>query len=157
MKKLLLLVVTVGMIHVLQAQDFTKIKNLVLLPHQEEAAKTEIDKMMNDPKAQAKPELWLYRAKIYAGLYADDKLRVKYPGSEAVADDAFQKYYKMDPTFKLLKEYGFQTVAGELYSTSFNQGVGSYNGKNWDSAAYYFKYAVKYSDIIFPNKWGRDT
>jgi len=157
MKKLLLLVVTVGMIHVLQAQDFTKIKNLVLLPHQEEAAKTEIDKMMNDPKAQAKPEFWLYRAKIYAGLYADDKLRVKYPGSEAVADDAFQKYYKMDPTFKLLKEYGFQTVAGELYSTSFNQGVGSYNGKNWDSAAYYFKYAVKYSDIIFQNKWGRDT
>jgi tetratricopeptide (TPR) repeat protein len=157
MKKLLLLVAIIGFIQVLHAQDFTKVRNLVLLPNQLEGAKTEIDKLMTDPKAQAKAEGWLWKAKVYAGLYADDKLRAKYPGSEAVADDAFQKYEKMDPTYKLLKENGLQTLAGEMYGTSFNQGVSSYNAKNWDSSAYYFKFAVKYSDIIFQNKWGRDT
>jgi hypothetical protein len=157
MKKLLLLFATIGMVHVLPAQDFTKVKNFILLPNQQEAAKTEIDKLMNDPKAQSKAEGWLFKAKVYASLYADDKLRAKYPGSEAVADDAFQKYSKLDPTYKILKDYGFQTLAGDLYSTSFNQGVASYNNKNWDSSAYYFKYAVKYSDVIFQNKWGRDT
>ncbi|HTQ27927.1 MAG TPA: hypothetical protein VMI35_07355 [Puia sp.] len=157
MKKLLLLVVIIGYIQALPAQDFGKVKNLVLLPNQQEAAKTEIDKLMNDPKAQAKPEGWLFKSRVYAALYADDKLRAKYPGSEVVSDDAFQKYVKMDPTYKLLKEYGFQTIAGDMYGTSFNQGVSNYNNKNWDSSAYYFSFAVKYSDLIFQNKWGRDT
>jgi len=127
------------------------------MPNQVEPAKTEIDRIMNEPKAQNKPEGWLWKSKIYAAIYADDKLRAKYPGSEAVADAAFEKYQTLDPGMKLLKDKNLQSVAGELYGTSFNQGVSSYNAKKWDSSAYYFKYAVKYSDVIFHNKWGRDT
>ncbi len=157
MKKLLLLVMVIAFVRISHAQDFTKVKNFVFLPNQLELAKTEIDKLMTDPKAQAKPEGWLWKAKVFSGLYADDKLRAKYPGSEAIANDAFQKYVQGDPTMKLLVINGLQTFAGEMYSTSFAQGVKSYNTKVWDSAAYYFRFAVKYSDIIFKNKWGRDS
>lgn len=157
MKKLFLLAMLAAVFQILQAQDFSKVKTYVFLPGKLEDAKTEIDKLMNDPKAQAKPEAWIWKAKVYSGIYADEKLRAKYPGSETIANEAFQKYVQMDPTYKILKDNGLQTFAGDMYSTSFSQGVRTYNTKVWDSAAYYFNYAVKYSDIIFKNKWGRDT
>ena len=157
MKKILLLVTMVAFIQISRAQDFSKVRTSVLLPGQLENAKTEIDKLMADPKAQAKPEGWLWEAKVYSGIYADDKLRAKYPGSEKTANDAFQKYVQGDPTYKILKDNGLQTFAGEMYSTSFGQGVKAYNAKAWDSATYYFTYTVKYSDLIFKNKWGRDS
>ena len=157
MKKLLLLVTIAAFFQIAQAQDFAKVKTSVLLPGKLEDAKTEIDKLMADPKAQAKAEGWIWKAKVYSGIYADENLRAKYPGSEVIANDAFQKYMQMDPSYKILKDNGLQTFAGDMYSTSFSQGVRTYQNKVWDSAAYYFKYAVKYSDIIFKNKWGRDT
>src|SRR5580698_5970439 len=129
MKKLLLLVTVIAFVRISHAQDFTKVKNFVFLPNQLELAKTEIDKLMTDPKAQAKPEAWLWKAKVYSGIYADEKLRAKYPGSENTANDAFQKYAQADPTYKLLKDNGLQTFAGEMYSTSFGQGVRTYNTK----------------------------
>jgi tetratricopeptide (TPR) repeat protein len=157
MKKLLLLATIAAFFQISQAQDFSKVKTAVLLPGQLENAKTEIDKLMNDPKTQVKPEGWIWKAKVYSGIYADEKLRAKYPGSEAIANDAFQKYAQLDPSYKILKDNGLQTFAGDMYGTSFSQGVRTYNTKVWDSAAYYFKYSVKYSDLIFKNKWGRDT
>jgi tetratricopeptide (TPR) repeat protein len=157
MKKLLLFLTVAAIFQISKAQDFTKVKNFILLPGQLENAKTEIDKLMADPKAQAKPEGWILKAKVYSGIYADEKLRAKYPGTEATANDAFLKYTQMDPSYKILKDDGMQTFAGDMYGTSFSQGVRTYNTKVWDSASYYFKYAVKYSDLIFKNKWGRDT
>ena len=133
MKKVFMLIACVAAIQQLTAQDFSKVQTLALMPNQAEPAKTEIDKIMNEPKAQAKPEGWLWKSKIYAAIYADDKLRAKYPGSEAVSDAAFEKYQTLDPSMKLLKDKNLQSIAGELYGTSFNQGVTSYNTKKWDS------------------------
>ncbi|MBS1914921.1 MAG: hypothetical protein JST87_01520 [Bacteroidetes bacterium] len=157
MKKYVLFGMLAMTIHFCTAQDFEKVKKSVILPGQLENAKTEIDKLMNDPKAQAKAEGWMWKAKVYSGIYADEKLRAKYPGAETISNEAFEKYQQMDPTFKILKDNGLQSIAGDIYSTSFNNGVRTYNTKQWDSAGYYFQLAVKYSDIIFKNKWGRDT
>jgi hypothetical protein len=157
MKKLLLLLTILGFLQGTQAQDFSTVKKSVLIPGQIETAKTEIDKLMNEPKAQAKPEGWLWKAKVYSGIYADEKLRAKYPGAEKTANEAFQKYTAGDPTYAILKANGLQTFAGEMYSTSFAQGIRTYYAKNWDSASYYFKFAVNYSDLIFSNKWSRDS
>ena len=157
MKKLLVLVIVIAGFQSSRGQDFNKVKNSVIIPGQLENAKTEIDKVMNDPKAQSKAEGWIWKAKVYSAIYADEKLRAKYPGSETAANAAFQKYAELDPSYKILKDNNLQTFAGDMYGTSFGQGVRTYNTKVWDSAAYYFKYAVKYSDLIFKNKWGRDT
>ena len=86
-------------------------------------------------------------------MYKDDATRAKYPGSEVVADEAFKKYISLDPTFKSLKDIGAQDAPFDIYSASFNIGIKTFNAKKWDSASYYFKYAVYYSDVIFKNKF----
>jgi tetratricopeptide (TPR) repeat protein len=157
MKQILLLAILTGCIHILHAQDFTKVKTSVIVPGQLETAKTSIDKLMQDPKAQAKAEGWMWDMVVYAGLYADDKLRAKYPRPELVADSAFERYHALDPTYKLVVDNSQQTFAGQMYSESFNFGVSTYNQKKYDSSFYFFKLAVKYSDVIFKNKWSKDT
>ena len=152
MKKLFLLAAFAGLCFFVKAQDFTKVKNASIIGHVEDA-KTEIDKLASDPKALAKPDYWIWKSKIYAGLYKDDKFRAKYPGSETIAGEAFTKYMALDPSMKVAKDFGGQDAAFDLYSTSFNQGIRTFNAKNWDSSFYFFKYSVEYSDIIFQNKW----
>jgi len=156
MKKLFLLAAFAGLCFFVKAQDFTKVKNASLIGHVEDS-KTEIDKLASDPKAQAKPDFWMWKAKIYAGLYKDDKFRAKYPGSEAIASEAFNKYVSLDTSMKIAKENGGQDAAFDLYSTSFNQGIRTFNAKKWDSSLYYFKYSVEYSDVIFKNKWSSNN
>ncbi|MFL9484164.1 hypothetical protein ACI6Q2_15390 [Chitinophagaceae bacterium LWZ2-11] len=157
MKKVLFFsMIAAGVMTGVQAQDFKNVQKAVLLK-QTENAKTEIDNVMKDPKAQAKPEGWMYKAEIYAAIYKDPALKVKYPNAEVVADEAFQKYAQLDPSYKIMKDNGAQQAAFDLYGTSFNNGIRTFNSKHWDSASYFFKYAVAYSDVIFKNKWSENT
>ena len=41
----------------------------------------------------------------------------------------------------------------DMYQTCFAEGVRNFNGKRWDSAAYYFTSAVNTYDLIYKNKW----
>lgn len=152
MKKLLLLATFGGLFFLSKAQDYKKVLTPMVLK-QPETAKTEIDKIVADPKAETNPLTWIWKAKVYAALYKDTITRSKYPRSEVVADEAFKKYIKLDPTYKALKEIGAQDAPFDIYQTSFNIGIKTFNLKNWDSSLYYFKYAVYYSDIIFLNKF----
>ncbi len=151
MKKILWILM-ISVAFTAKAQDFKKVSNLVLI-NQMEPAKVELDKLMSDPKAEAKPDGWYYKFKIYAFFYKDDNLRIKYPKPEITADEAYQKYISLEPSLKLLKDNNGQDALFNLYATSFNKGIGSFNTKNWDSASYYFTIAVKYSDVIFQHKF----
>jgi hypothetical protein len=152
MRKLFLLAAFVGLCSILKAQDFKKVQTASIIGRIEDA-KTELDKLASDSKAQAKPEFWMWKYKIYAGLYKDDKLRSKFPGSEGVADEAFKKYLELDPSIKILKDNDGQTAVFDMYTTSFSQGIRTFNTKKWDSSLYYFNYSITYSDFIFKNKW----
>lgn len=134
------------------AQDFKNLSKLVLLS-QFEPAKVELDKLMSDPKAESKPNGWFYKFKIYSVFYKDEKFKAKYPNAETIADEAFQKYLSLDPSLKFLRENNGQDALYNIYATSFNRGIGTFNDKNWDSAYYYFSYSVRYSDVIFQNKF----
>ena len=158
MKKILFgAIMVAGITNSLSAQDFKKVSNPVLL-NQIEFAKTELDKLMVDPKAQAKPDGWFWKAKIYAYFYSNPSLGAKYPQSQTIADEAYQKYVSLDPSLKILKipENIGQELLFNLYAPSFNSGIGAFNAKNWDSAFYYFSFAVKYSDVIFQNKFSKN-
>jgi len=157
MKKLLLLCSIAGVITTTQAQDYFKtVKNYATLG-QMEGAKTELDKVMADPKAQAKPDGWMWKAKIYAAFFKDSALRYKYPHSEIAADEAFTKYMQQDTALKLMRDMNATDAAFNIYAPAFNNGIRCFTAKLWDSAGYYFTYAVKYSDIIFQHKWGANT
>ena len=139
------------------AQKFDDLKKYTFLPGQEELAKTEIDKMIADPKFQGKAEVWLWKAKVYSVLYKTEKTRAKYPNIEVTANEAYKKYLELDPTMDLLNKNNFRDIPFDIYQTSFGLGVKTYQTKKWDSSAYYFKIAVNYSDIFYQNKWASST
>ncbi len=151
MKKIVVVSMLALAFQFVKAQDFKKVQNATIL-NQFEVAKTELDKIMTDPKAQAAPEGYLWKAKIYGGFLNDAKLAPKYPTAFTIADEAFTKYLELDPSLKILKDKNATDAATNIYSSAYKDGVRTFNAKTWDSAAYYFSYAVKYSDVLFQNK-----
>jgi hypothetical protein len=152
MKKIVVVSMLALAFQMVKAQDFKKLEIIAVLPGKLEDAKVELEKIMADPKAQAKPDGYLWKAKIYSSFLNDPKLAPKYPTAFTIADEAFKKYLELDPSLKVLKEKGLSDAATNIYSSSYKDGVRTFNIKAWDSASYYFKYAVKYSDILFSNK-----
>lgn len=155
MKKLLLLAMLAVTVQMTHAQDLKKVQTNYLINRMEDA-KSEIDKVMADPKQQGKVEAIYWKAKVYAAIYKDAKLQTKYPNALADADEAFKKYSLADSTFVQVKENGAEGFF-DMYGTSYSSGVKVFNDKKWDEAAVYFKAAVDYSDIIFKNKWSNAT
>jgi hypothetical protein len=151
MKKIVVLSLLALTFQITKAQDFKKVENNFLLNRVEDA-KAELDKIMADPKAQAKPDGFLWKARIYSTLNVDVKLQSKYPDAYKIADEAFSKYVELDPSLKILKDKNQTDIARDLYSSAYKDGVRTFNNKVWDSAAVYFSYSVKYSDILFSNK-----
>ncbi len=155
MKKLLLLS-TIAIIAIsTQAQDFKKVNTAVLINKMADA-KTEIDKLSIDPKALAKAEYWYFRSKIYASFVKDAEAMKKYPNLITDVDNAIKKLIELDPNFTLVKERSSDAIF-DMYSYGFNNGIRTFNDKKWDSASYYFGYAVIYSDFLFQNKLTKDT
>jgi len=158
MKKLVMLSTLACFFVITNAQDYKKLIQTPMLLRQTVVAKTEIDKLSSDPKTQTKPETLIWKARVYAALYKDDSLRSKYPGSEVIASDAYQKYMKAEPDMKTIKaNTDLENTVFDIYSTSFKQGIATFNLKKWDSSLYYFSNSVIYSDIIYTNKWTKDS
>jgi hypothetical protein len=137
-----------------QAQELKKVM-LFLQTGKLADAKTEIDKNAVDPKFSSKAETFYWKSRIYAALYKDPVSRAKTPNAKEIADEAFAKYQQLDPSFNFVKEMMPEGPNGyfDMYQTCFAEGVRNFNGKRWDSAAYYFTYSVNTYDIIYKNKW----
>jgi hypothetical protein len=160
MKRLVLLATVYSIALLSSAQDFKKLSTTVTLAvatNNWDAAKTELDKVLADPKAQSKPETYMWKAKVYASFYKSDALRAKYPDALKTADEAFQKYMQLDPSCKIISDANMTDLTFDIYSTSFNAGIRTFNNKVWDSAAFYFGTSVNYIDVIIKNKWTKAT
>lgn len=155
MKKFLLLAMFTVTAHMVFAQDLKKVQTNYLI-NKFEDAKTEVDKVMADPKQSGKVEALYWKAKVYASIFKDDKLREKYPNALKDADEAFQKYLAADPSMAQVKEKGAEAFF-DMYATAFKSGVNNFNSKKWEDAASFFKVAVDYSDIIFKNKFSNSN
>jgi hypothetical protein len=151
MKKILL--ATAMVISVLSAfaqkDPFDNVRKFYLLQKFEDSKK-EIDKNLLDPKFQAMPESYLWKANIYAELYGSDKTRAMYPGAGFEAYKAFEKYRQLDPATKGLKENGYRFIS-LIYSTAFNTGREFFAKSQWDSAFNYFVLAETVGDYITSN------
>jgi hypothetical protein len=93
MKKLQLLSMIVLIALGTNAQDFKKVQTAMLLNKLDDA-KTEIDKLAAEPKAQAKAETYYYKSRVYAALIKDPVASKKYPNLVTDADAAVQKYWR---------------------------------------------------------------
>lgn len=118
-------------------------------------ARAEIDKAIADPKFSGKPEPYYWKSRIYAAIYRDPASREKTPNAKMIADEAFAKYQQLDPSFNFVNEMGQDGPNGyfDMYQACFAEGVRAFNGKKWDSAAYFFTSSVNSYDLIYKNKW----
>ena len=89
-----------------------------------EEAKTEVDKNWTNAKFIAKPEAYLLKASIYAGL-AMTEAKKSTPEAEqliATADEAYTKYKSMEPELGLTSDLVYQNSHVNLYSYYYTAG-----------------------------------
>ena len=155
MKRIFLLVFFAAAVNVTAgAQELKKVMLLTQTGKLADA-KTEIDTAVLDAKYSGKAETYYWKSRIYAAFYKDAALRAKVPNAKEIAEEAFTKYQQLDANFAFVKEIGQDGPNGyfDLYQGSFADGVRCFNGKNWDSAASFFKTSVNTYDLIYKNKW----
>ena len=153
MKKTFLFLLFAAFAFVATAQDYSKVMLNYQLKKYEDA-KSQIDKLSTDSKAQDKPETYLWKAAIYSQLYSDSALAAKYPDAAQQATSAFDTYLQKDSSLKLLKEGNTSAAINGiawLYSTSFNNGKKYFTQSKWPEAFQEFKRASDLSEFINKN------
>jgi len=147
-----------------KAQDYKKVRDALVLAQipgtagqgKLEEAKTQLDKVLADPKAVGKAETYLLQTEILGTIAGNEALKAKYPTADMEALQALKKYLELEPTEAKIKEDHYAGV-NSAYSSLFSAGVKYYNQKNWDSASAKFKDVVELGDILTARKWTNST
>ncbi len=154
MKKSIILLTTICLfIFGIKAQNYSTAKNMLAL-NQYVKAKEDFDKNITNAKYAAKPEAWILKAGIYAGLAMTDENKGKPTGDQLAgeANAAFAKFKEMDPKMELLSDPIYQNATLNLYSGFYTAGYNDYNAKKWETAFQKLKTAVEYSDLLIDKK-----
>ena len=153
MKKSLLALIFVSIFVNGWAQNYDPVKTLVML-NQFEKAKTDLDKSFTNAKYTAKPEAFILKTAVYAGLSALDGKKDTPVGTQLVedADASFTKYKEVDPAMSLINEPIYQNSIITLYSSFYTLGFNDYNKKEYQSALSKLNKAIFYSDLLIKQK-----
>lgn len=153
MKKFLLLSTIILFALLVQAQNYESIKNLMIL-QQYKKAKGDLDKGMTNTKFASKPEAYILKTAIYAGLAMDSTVKGTPAGDQLIteADAAFTKYREMDPSLALINDPLYQNGPINIYSALFSSGYKDYENKNWLTGFQKYKKVVEYSDLLIAKK-----
>lgn len=150
--KRLLLGLTVGCVFSTAAMaQFDEAKNLLLL-NQYDKAQASLDKEMAKPKNAAKPEGFIMKATILAGMMQDSAKQSQATQLRQQSIEAYNKYLELDPKKELIATPPYTNPPITFYSSYFNEGIQGYNKKNWAVASESFKSTVYWSDFIIANK-----
>ena len=147
-----------------KAQDYKKVREAFVMAQipgtagqaKLEEAKTQLDKVLADPKAEGKAETYALKAEILGTIAGNEALKAKYPTADMDAIIALKKYLELEPNEAKIKEDHYAGV-NSAYSSLFSSGVKYYNEKNWDSAFSKFKNVVELGDILTARKWTAST
>jgi hypothetical protein len=162
--------ITVGVLLLLaagtavNAQDYKKVRDALVLAQipgtagqgKLEEAKSQLDKVLADPKAEGKAETYLLKTEVLGTIAGNEALKAKYPTADAEAFQALKKYLELEPNEAKIKEDRYAGV-NTAYTSLFSSGVKFYNQKSWDSAYAKFKDVVELGDILTSRKWTAST
>ncbi len=153
MKKILSLTTICLLAIGVSAQNYEKIKNMLIVS-QYVKAKEDFDKAITNEKFAAKAEAYILKSAIYAGLANADENRGNPTGDQLIteADQAFTKYKQMQPGLDLVTDLIYQNAPLHLYSGYFYSGYSDYNDDKFDAAFPKFKKAAEYSDLLIEKK-----
>ena len=154
MKKVILSFVTFACsVSFVIAQNYDEAKNMLLIRNYKKA-KEILDKNWSNAKFVSKPEAYILKANILAGLAGDSSMASEAPALRTQAMEALTKYRELDPKLTVLVEPGSVYTNGPIgmYGAYFNSGIASYQKKDWPAAYENFKTAVQLSDFLRENK-----
>ena len=144
MRKLLFTVLLAGSFTGLFAQKLDDVQEKISKGKYDEA-KEKIDKFLADPKNQSNANAWYYKGKIYAELARQDSAgKLSYDAS-GEAFDAFRKYQDMDKK-NIMMTLDQNVGLFQLYDLNYNQGIKSYNDKDYTTAYEKMKRAMDIED-----------
>lgn len=155
MLKNFILIIACTTIFVLQtsAQNFDKVKVYLTLNKVEDAQK-ELDKLIAKyPDLTNKPEGKFYKLRLMYFIQKDDKLKSKFPIEPNVYKETLDQYLQLDDTLKLMKENFASEPLFDIYGKSYKSAIEEFNEKKWEQSIRSFKDAIKYSNIIYKNRF----
>lgn len=136
-----------------QAQKLDKAKDL-LEKKKYADARTEIDKVVADPKQAEKSEPYLVKSKIYLAVVAQPDLKASVPDAREQAFEAIKKYLEIEGKEKdEKKRYMLLTLDNNTPLIDIYQGYNKdaatfYNAGNFNDALTNFKNALAAFDVI---------
>jgi hypothetical protein len=153
MKKFLFSLTVLVLALAVNAQSYDDIKQMLMLG-QYKKAKEDIDKRMGNAKFASKPEAYILKSTIYAGLASDSTIMNTPEGAalRSEAEAAFKKYKEMDPAMPFLTDPIYKNSVVSLYSLNFNIGYKDYEAKKWAESFETFKKVDEYSNILYNAK-----
>src|SRR6476661_496778 len=147
MRKLLLTVLLATSAQLLFAQKLDDVQEKISKGKYDEA-KEKIDKFLADPKNQSNANAWYYKGKIYAELARQDSTGTLSYDAAGEAFDAFRKYQDMDKK-NIMMTLDQNVGLFQLYDLNYNQGIKSYNNKDYNTAYDKMKRAMDIEDYIY--------
>lgn len=152
-RKLALLITAGSLAFTATAQNYESIKNMLIL-QQYQKAKEDLDKNMGNAKFTSKPEAYMLKAAIYAGLAMTDANKNSATGEQFAneAYAAFKKYRELDPATPLVSDDIYQNGPVNIYSAFYTRGYADYGTKSWQAGFEKFKVAVDMSDLLISKK-----
>ncbi len=154
MKKILLTTLLAVAGIALFAQKLDKAKDLFnAKPPKLAEAKTEIDKVLEDPKNQKVPEAWYYKGKIYGAIANDNTLGASTPDARNTSFEALKKYAEIDDKQLLLLTIDkFQPIM-DLYQGYYKVGAAQYNENKHADAYANFKNCLGVGEYMASKGW----
>jgi hypothetical protein len=151
MKKTVFFVTMLTLALFATAQSYKEVSDQVLLNRYKEA-KEELDKRMTNAKFISKPDAYILKTAIYAGL-SMDTLNPQKEQLLSEAEAAFLKYREMDgPNYPLIKDLVYKAGPVNLYSSLFTKAYKDYEASRWQPAFETFKKVADLSDILGANQ-----
>ena len=149
MKKLILVIATLGVTSIGWAQDKFVVSALTALQNKDlDEAKQDIDKAMASPEVREKPKALFAKGNIYTALQNIDKYKATAPYREAA--QAFMKLAELKP------DYEKETVNQVLFYDAqmyYNDAINLYNDKKYSEAIDLLKNTVKIRELNAGKRW----
>jgi hypothetical protein len=148
MKKILLFASLFGSATILHAQDINTV-NKALILKQIDVAKTELDKILLDPKQAAKPDVVFLKGSVYNELSKNTKLSTADAyANKVIAFESYKNYLQLDKKAKLMTDQSYFPFL-EIYAGFSDLGGADFNNKNFGTAFKSFVKAQEVEDFIF--------
>jgi len=115
-------------------------------------AKTEIDKVVADPKLQKNGEAWYYKSKIYTAIANNEQLKATVPDALSQSFDALKKALADDKTLLLMMQEQYKPMT-DIYQAYFQAGAANYNAGKYPEALTNFQGAISALAFMSEKGW----